>query len=131
MAHCLKGNEIILLEGNLGSGKTTFTKFLVKALGGDENEVNSPTFTIMNEYETPKHRIFHIDLYRVDSFDITDFVNEGIIVIEWPKEDYSVYNLPVLKISFSVIDDISRKLTVKSLHDADYILYCLSSSNPI
>ncbi|PMP77673.1 MAG: tRNA (adenosine(37)-N6)-threonylcarbamoyltransferase complex ATPase subunit type 1 TsaE, partial [Sulfurihydrogenibium sp.] len=49
-ASMLKGDEVILLEGDLGAGKTTFTKFLLKHLGVEE-DVTSPTFTVMNEYE--------------------------------------------------------------------------------
>ncbi|NPA51926.1 MAG: tRNA (adenosine(37)-N6)-threonylcarbamoyltransferase complex ATPase subunit type 1 TsaE [Aquificae bacterium] len=124
-ASCLKGNEIILLRGNLGSGKTTFVRYLVKSLGGDEFEVTSPTFTIMNEYESKLGVIFHLDLYRVDSFDITDIVGEGIILIEWPKEDYTLYNYPVIELEFSVSEENNRHITIKPLYKSEYILNCV------
>ncbi len=126
LSRCLKGNEIILLRGNLGSGKTTFTKFLVKSLGGNEEEVNSPTFTVMNEYDTDTFTVYHIDLYRVKRFDITDFVGHGVIVVEWPSEDYSLYSVPVIEISFDYgKSEESRVLTFSTVYKSDYIYECL------
>lgn len=57
-------HNILLLKGNLGAGKTTFTQFLLKNLGS-EDEVNSPTYSIVNEYTTPKGKVYHFDLYRL------------------------------------------------------------------
>lgn len=109
----LKGNEIILLEGDLGAGKTTFTKYLLKHLGVEEDVV-SPTFTIMNEYDG-KFNIYHIDMYRIDRFDISDIVGRGIIIIEWPKdEEYSSYGVDVYKISIDILED-SRVFKVERL----------------
>lgn len=109
----LKGNEIILLEGDLGAGKTTFTKYLLKHLGVEEDVV-SPTFTIMNEYDG-KFNVYHIDMYRIDRFDISDIVGRGIIIIEWPKdEEYSSYGVDVYKISIDILED-SRVFKVERL----------------
>lgn len=99
----LKGNEIILLEGDLGAGKTTFTKYLLRHLGVEE-DVISPTFTLMNEYKG-SFDIYHIDTYRVDSFDISDIAGRGLIIIEWPKEDYKRYGVPVIKIKIEQCGD--------------------------
>lgn len=108
----LKGNEIILLEGELGAGKTTFTKYLLRHLGiGDD--VVSPTFVLMNEYHG-KFDIYHIDMYRVDSFDISDIAGRGLILIEWPKESYTNYEFPVIKIQISVKDGV-REFSVERL----------------
>ena len=57
-------HHILLLKGNLGAGKTTFTQFLLKKFGS-QDEVSSPTYSIVNEYDTPKGNIFHFDLYRM------------------------------------------------------------------
>lgn len=109
----LKGNEIILLEGDLGAGKTTFTKYLLKHLGVEEDVV-SPTFTIMNEYDG-RFNVYHIDMYRIDRFDISDIVGRGIIIIEWPKdEEYSSYGVDVYKISIDILED-SRVFKVERL----------------
>lgn len=78
-------------EGDLGAGKTTLIKELSKALGS-EDEVTSPTYTIVNEYHYPKGAIYHIDAYRIKSdeeaFDIgiEDILDSGEYVwIEWPQ----------------------------------------------
>jgi tRNA threonylcarbamoyladenosine biosynthesis protein TsaE len=82
----LKGDEVICLLGDLGSGKTTFVKGLAEGLGIREGyQVRSPTFTIVNEYPTQRGRLIHIDLYRVENFDMEQFVGEGIVVVEWAK----------------------------------------------
>ena len=82
----LKGNEVICLLGDLGSGKTTFVKGLAEGLGIREGyQVRSPTFTIVNEYPTQRGRLIHIDLYRVENFDVEQFVGEGIVVVEWAR----------------------------------------------
>jgi tRNA threonylcarbamoyladenosine biosynthesis protein TsaE len=82
----LKGDEVICLLGDLGSGKTTFVKGLAEGLGiKDGYQVRSPTFTIVNEYPTQRGRLIHIDLYRVENFEVEQFVGEGIVVVEWAK----------------------------------------------
>ncbi|WP_297890252.1 tRNA (adenosine(37)-N6)-threonylcarbamoyltransferase complex ATPase subunit type 1 TsaE [Sulfurihydrogenibium sp.] len=96
-AQRLKGDEIILLEGDLGAGKTTFTKFLLKYLGVKE-DVTSPTFGIMNEYEGRDFNIYHIDMYRIDKFDLSDIIGKGLIIIEWPKEKIEYNNVYSIKI---------------------------------
>ena len=59
-------HPILLLKGNLGAGKTTFSQFLLKELGS-QDEISSPTYSIVNEYNTPKGKVFHFDLYRLRS----------------------------------------------------------------
>jgi len=82
----LKGDEVICLLGDLGSGKTTFVKGLAEGLGIREGyQVRSPTFTIVNEYPTQRGRLIHIDLYRVEDFDVEQFMGEGIVVVEWAR----------------------------------------------
>ncbi len=126
LTDCLKGNEVILLIGNLSAGKTTFTKFLVSALGiEDETEITSPTFAVMNEYETLKGTVYHIDLYRVKKFDITDILGYGIILIEWADEkDFLNLEVPVIKIEFEILEDEKRRLKIY-IKNADYIKKCI------
>ena len=87
----VKDGDVLCLSGDLGAGKTTFTKGLAKALG-IEDEVTSPTFTILNVYEDGRLKLNHLDMYRVDSADelaelgIEDcFDDESVTVIEWNK----------------------------------------------
>lgn len=82
---------ILLLRGNLGAGKTTFSQHLVKALGSDD-EVTSPTYSIVNEYQSPKGKIFHFDLYRLKNieeafdFGIEEYLDNAFFcIIEWPE----------------------------------------------
>ncbi|MDC8102999.1 tRNA (adenosine(37)-N6)-threonylcarbamoyltransferase complex ATPase subunit type 1 TsaE [Chryseobacterium sp. PTM-20240506] len=84
-------HPILLLKGNLGAGKTTFTQFLLKNLGS-EDEVSSPTYSIVNEYSSPKGKIFHFDLYRLKNIDevydigIEEYLdNAYLCIIEWPE----------------------------------------------
>ena len=79
------------LIGELGSGKTQFVKFLVKNFNGSIEDVVSPTFTILNEYNTPKFKVYHFDLYRLNSIEELEdigykdffFDDEAIKVVEW------------------------------------------------
>src|SRR5690349_20215003 len=90
MAKQIKGGEIIALIGELGSGKTTFTKAFGKALGVKES-IPSPTFVMMQEFKAKKFYLYHLDLYRtknfaeVESLGITEWWGhpEAITVIEW------------------------------------------------
>lgn len=87
----LRGGDIIYLQGNLGAGKTVFTKGMAKALGVSEKKVVSPTFVLMNYY-AGKMPIYHFDLYRLENpeelkslaFD-EYFYGEGISIVEWPE----------------------------------------------
>ncbi|NAW50180.1 tRNA (adenosine(37)-N6)-threonylcarbamoyltransferase complex ATPase subunit type 1 TsaE [Elizabethkingia argentiflava] len=87
---CLKYN-ILVLKGNLGAGKTTFTQQLVKSLGSMD-EVTSPTYSIVNEYDSEEGKIFHFDLYRLKNMEevydmgIEEYLDHGFLcIIEWPE----------------------------------------------
>ena len=84
-------HNILLLKGNLGAGKTTFSQFLLKELASSD-EISSPTYSIVNEYDTPKGKVFHFDLYRLKSveeaydFGIEEYLDNGYLsIIEWPE----------------------------------------------
>ncbi|MFC0343384.1 tRNA (adenosine(37)-N6)-threonylcarbamoyltransferase complex ATPase subunit type 1 TsaE [Epilithonimonas hispanica] len=84
-------HNILLLKGNLGAGKTTFTQFLMKELG-TKDEISSPTYSIVNEYDTPKGKVYHFDLYRLKSveeaydFGIEEYLDHAFLsIIEWPE----------------------------------------------
>ena len=84
----LISGDVVALVGDLGGGKTWFTKGIATGLNSNPNEIVSPTFTIVNEYQG-RQQIFHIDLYRLNTTEILDldledyFSREGIVVIEW------------------------------------------------
>ena len=97
----LNGGEILLLSGPLGAGKTILVKGICAALGIDEEEVTSPSFTLVNPYEG-RLRLYHIDLYRLDegvsaahAVDLDDLLADetSVIAIEW-AERMTNYPLP-------------------------------------
>ena len=91
LAEELKPGDRILLEGPLGAGKTTFARFLLKALGVDQPPEGSPTFAIAHEYTCPKGDVVHIDFYRLKSADEIDdtgipsyyWERSAIVISEW------------------------------------------------
>ncbi|MCQ4034966.1 tRNA (adenosine(37)-N6)-threonylcarbamoyltransferase complex ATPase subunit type 1 TsaE [Kaistella montana] len=100
-------HPILLLKGNLGAGKTTFTQFLLKNLGSTD-EVSSPTYAIVNEYHTAKGNVFHFDLYRMKNIEevydigIEEYLdNCYLCIIEWPEiyeeelEDFQHHELKI------------------------------------
>ncbi len=104
----LKGNEIICLIGDLGAGKTTFTKFLLEELGVLDN-VTSPTFVLRSDYESLKGPVYHFDWYRMDSkedlvnIDFFDVLGEGLVIIEWADKFLDILNgFNIIKINFMI-----------------------------
>jgi tRNA threonylcarbamoyladenosine biosynthesis protein TsaE len=89
----LKAPVLVLLSGELGSGKTTLTKGIVSGLqAAEEDEVTSPTFTLLHEYGT-EGKVFHGDLYRVESFHDFEtlgledlFAKPAIVILEWSEK---------------------------------------------
>ena len=89
LASLLKAGDVIALSGPLGAGKTTFARALVTRLDG-EGEVPSPTFALMQRYETPRLTLTHCDFYRLepaelDELGLDDALSEGAVLIEWPE----------------------------------------------
>ena len=116
----LSGGEVVLLAGELGAGKTTFVKELVKALGSSE-VVNSPTFVLRNEYSISNKTFFHIDLYRLEknrvkSFEFFERLGDvdTITCIEWPERIKDVKNIPgrIIKLTFLRTGEHSRKIKI-------------------
>lgn len=104
-AEGLKGGEIILLEGELGAGKTTFAEGIAKGLG-IEQEVISPTFMLCCVYEGGRLPLYHFDLYRIESAEelselgFEDYLyGKGVCVIEWNK--FSSFYKPVTRIKLN------------------------------
>lgn len=112
------GSSIFMI-GDLGSGKTTFTKGFVAGLGFT-NDVQSPTYPILNEYSNFDNFIYHFDLYRLKS--VSEFLEiggieylstkNGICIIEWPEllESFDIENK--IEIKFELIDNNKRRIEV-------------------
>lgn len=90
IAKFLEPKDVILLDGDLGAGKTTFTKGLAKGLGIKRN-IKSPTFTIIREYQGGRLPLYHMDIYRLDDgsgdeLGLEEYFNgDGVNVIEWSE----------------------------------------------
>jgi tRNA threonylcarbamoyladenosine biosynthesis protein TsaE len=126
----LKGREIVLLSGELGSGKTQFTKGIAQAMGIDEGDVVSPSYTLMNQFEGDKRmKLYHLDLYRIGTNgsaslpEIDDYIDEGIIVIEWAQflEPGYFESSPTIHISFHLSSQNDSERTLEISSNLDYI----------
>lgn len=121
LGKALNGNELILLSGNLGVGKTMFTKGVGHALGIDHREIVSPSYTLMNIYKG-KFKLFHIDLYRIGEQinggipEIDDNLDSGVIVVEWGKFAKKYYsaekNFIDISISNTKGESTERKISL-------------------
>lgn len=116
LAALVKVGEQLALRGDLGVGKTVFARAFIRALCGDDTEVPSPTFTLVQTYDAMDGRLlFHFDLYRLEDpdealeLDIDDAFSEGISMIEWP--DRLGYWLPrqVLDVALSYGDNDQQR----------------------
>ena len=101
----LKTGDIIILSGELGSGKTKFVQGILEYFGL-ENEISSPTFTIINEYNTSNLNIYHFDVYRLEDSDEfyamggDEYFSKGICLIEWGEMIENILPKPYTKIIF-------------------------------
>ena len=101
----LKTGDIIILSGELGSGKTKFVQGILEYFGL-ENEISSPTFTIVNEYNTSNLNIYHFDVYRLEDSDEfyamggDEYFSKGICLIEWGEMIENILPKPYTKIIF-------------------------------
>ena len=118
IAKQLKKNTIIVLTGDLGSGKTKFTEGILKYYGL-EDEISSPTFTLVNEYNTEKFNIYHFDVYRLSDIDEfyaiggEEYFEKGACIIEWGEMIESILPKDYIKLSFSKDDNFENKRIIE------------------
>jgi len=120
LAKEIKSGTVLCLEGDLGSGKTTFVKGLAEGLGMKHPEqVKSPTFVLMHVYKS-KMPLYHFDCYRLDSTEelenigFEEFVNDSAAIscIEWAGKARELLPLHVRHIHFKILGDSRRRLTL-------------------
>jgi len=129
LTHYLQPNSFIALSGDLGAGKTTFTKGIGEALGV-KRVINSPTFTIMKTYVTNNlngiNMLYHLDVYRLNDskgdFELEEyFYMDGLCVVEWCDIIKDLIPFDYIRIDFSIIGDTNRVLDIKEFGNIDII----------
>ena len=112
--------DIILISGEVGTGKTTLIKEYCKLIGIEEI-VNSPTYTLINEYQNNRHKIVHMDLYRVKDINeinelgLFEYLENNIVIIEWPEIILKMIDIKYSLINITFINKKERKLSIKNL----------------
>ena len=122
VARAVEKGAVISLVGDLGAGKTTFTKGVARGLGIMDN-VTSPTFTILNEYTGEEKRLYHFDFYRIEDPDelvelgFEDYFPsaDGLTIVEWVEKAPSVLPKKFYQITFKKIDDDKRKIVFEEI----------------
>lgn len=121
LSEVLCGGEVIAFRGDLGAGKTCFTRGLAKGLGYNGN-VTSPTFAIVNEYLGGKFNIYHYDMYRIEGwedlystgfFDYKDL--GGILVAEWSENIEGALDNDTIYVLIDKLGDNQRKITISGV----------------
>ncbi len=123
----LSAGDIVFLEGNLGAGKTHFTKGLMAAKGFDPDEVTSPSFSLVNQYPTAKLDIYHIDFWRLEKGAGAVFAvgldeilesENSLVVIEWADRIGDSETIkPSVKVKIKGDGDEPRKIDILWLSD--------------
>jgi len=117
-ARSLHPGQAVLLHGNLGAGKTCFVRGMVTAWEGNPHDVSSPSFSLVNPYQTPRGTIYHWDLYRLAEdtdwsvLDLDDHLNDpkALTIIEWPERRT---DLTGTSIHLEQTGPDSRKITIE------------------
>jgi tRNA threonylcarbamoyladenosine biosynthesis protein TsaE len=120
LARTLRGGECIALEGELGAGKTQFVRGLLNGLGGEPRSVSSPTFVLLNVYDSGRLKLYHLDAYRVhgpedfDAIGFAELLEQGgfLVVVEWASRVAA--SLPAHRIAIAIehIDDHTRRIVI-------------------
>ena len=116
LAEGFMGEEVVLLYGDLGAGKTVFAKGLASGLGfKDHHHVCSPSFTLVNIYQA-KYPIYHIDLYRLgkntEILDMgwEDYIGQGVVIVEWAEK--LSFPLDAIHVRFEILEENQRTITI-------------------
>ena len=110
--------DVFALEGDLGSGKTALARAFIRSLTGDDEDVPSPTFTLVQTYETPGLAVRHYDLYRIqnprelDELGLDEALEEGAVLIEWPENAGNRLPADALHVVLSTTGQQSRRADI-------------------
>jgi len=118
LSKVLRVGDVITLSGPLSAGKTTLVRGLLGALG-HKGEVPSPSFAIVQPYESLKPPVWHVDLYRIDDpsdlaeLGLEDIMDDGVLIIEWPEHAGADLWPEALALALNVVEDGARALTAE------------------
>ena len=120
LAGTLKGGELVVLEGDLGLGKTVFARGIAASLGVVPEDVTSPSFTLVQEYSGGRLPMFHVDLYRlndepqeIESLGLDDLLDSGgVVVVEWGEKLPAHVREHAIAIRFHDMGEGSRKIEI-------------------
>lgn len=119
LATALRGGECFALHGDLGAGKTQFVRGLVRGLGGNTRAVSSPTFVLLNIYDSGRLKLFHLDAYRVagaDDFESIGFTElleqRGVVVVEWAQRVGSLLPSDAIHITITTTNETCRAIEI-------------------
>ncbi|HEX6323354.1 MAG TPA: tRNA (adenosine(37)-N6)-threonylcarbamoyltransferase complex ATPase subunit type 1 TsaE [Vicinamibacterales bacterium] len=112
----LEPGDVLLIDGPLGAGKTAFVRGLAAGLGAAPEDVSSPTFTLIQEYDGGRLRLFHADLYRLTPVEAADLgLSEtgdgGVLAVEWPDR-WSHPPAGSVRVSIARLDDQRREISI-------------------
>ena len=121
LAQTLPAGSTVLLNGNLGAGKTVFSRGFARGLGITE-PVSSPTYTIVQEYDLPGGgRLYHLDLYRISdvnsalAFGVDEFLDDpnGIALVEWPERIEGILPDHAVQVTLEHVSDSERRISIQ------------------
>lgn len=120
LARTLVGGECIALHGDLGAGKTQFVRGLVAGLGGDARSVSSPTYVLLNIYNTGRLTVYHLDAYRVsgaddfESIGFTELLEQaGVVVVEWAGRVKDLLPPQTIEVTLNPVSPDHREITIR------------------
>ena len=124
LAGQIRGGECIALHGDLGAGKTQFTRGLVKALDGPWKSVSSPTFVLLNVYPGGRLTVYHLDAYRVsgpedfEAIGFSELLDQGgIVVVEWAERILDVLPPDRIDVRIQPTGESSREIEITGADD--------------
>ena len=119
LARTLRGGEVLALYGDLGAGKTQFVRGLVRGLNGNPHTVSSPTFVLLNVYDSGRLVVFHLDAYRVrgaedfESIGFAELLDQGgVVVVEWAERVEPLLPTERINVRITTTDRASRMIQI-------------------